>query len=216
MFRFYFLGQLKHPHLVNLIGYCCEDEHRLIVYEFMPRGSLDNHIFKGEISFPFFSFVGDAWTRAEDLSREQNLVDWAKPFLKDAHKVDPRLEGQYSIEGARKAAALAHHCLSHNLKSRPTMSSVVKSLEPLLGLTRDISVPFVYVVPTELGREEKVDHDDEDVAKIHEWSDGEKFEKVLLKLINTITSGDEIESVFTATGFNCVLAQQMVSEPRLA
>ncbi|KAF4383364.1 hypothetical protein G4B88_023942 [Cannabis sativa] len=30
---------------------------RLIVYEFMPRRSLENHIFKGEISFPFFSFV---------------------------------------------------------------------------------------------------------------------------------------------------------------
>ncbi|KAM6554838.1 hypothetical protein CsatB_015600 [Cannabis sativa] len=44
------------------------------------------------------------------------------------------------------------------------MSSVVKSLEPLSGLTRDLSVPFVYVVPTELGREEKVDHDDEEVV----------------------------------------------------
>nr|DAD26118.1 TPA_asm: hypothetical protein HUJ06_027586 [Nelumbo nucifera] len=28
-----FLGQLKHPHLVKLIGYCCEDEHRLLVYK---------------------------------------------------------------------------------------------------------------------------------------------------------------------------------------
>ncbi|XP_068660520.1 serine/threonine-protein kinase RIPK-like [Aristolochia californica] len=41
-----FLGQLRHPHLVKLIGYCYEDEHRLLVYEFMPRGSLENHLFK--------------------------------------------------------------------------------------------------------------------------------------------------------------------------
>ncbi|ONK73730.1 uncharacterized protein A4U43_C04F34660 [Asparagus officinalis] len=41
-----FLGQLRHPHLVKLIGYCCEDEERLLVYEFMPRGSLENHLFK--------------------------------------------------------------------------------------------------------------------------------------------------------------------------
>ncbi|EOY25419.1 hypothetical protein QUC31_009288 [Theobroma cacao] len=41
-----FLGQLRHPHLVKLIGYCCEDEQRLLVYEFMPRGSLENHLFK--------------------------------------------------------------------------------------------------------------------------------------------------------------------------
>ncbi|KAK9120356.1 hypothetical protein Syun_017973 [Stephania yunnanensis] len=41
-----FLGQLRHPNLVKLIGYCCEDEDRLLVYEFMPRGSLENHLFR--------------------------------------------------------------------------------------------------------------------------------------------------------------------------
>ncbi|CAD5184205.1 unnamed protein product [Musa acuminata subsp. malaccensis] len=33
--------------LINqLIGYCLEDEQRLLVYEFMPRGSLENHLFR--------------------------------------------------------------------------------------------------------------------------------------------------------------------------
>lgn len=41
-----YLGQLYHPNLVKLIGYCLEDEHRLLVYEFMPRGSLENHLFR--------------------------------------------------------------------------------------------------------------------------------------------------------------------------
>ncbi|KAG9450877.1 hypothetical protein H6P81_010842 [Aristolochia fimbriata] len=41
-----FLGQLRHPHLVKLIGYCCEEEQRILVYEFMPTGSLENHLFK--------------------------------------------------------------------------------------------------------------------------------------------------------------------------
>lgn len=41
-----FLGQLRHPHLVKLIGYCYQDEHRLLVYEFMARGSLEKHLFK--------------------------------------------------------------------------------------------------------------------------------------------------------------------------
>lgn len=41
-----YLGQLHHPNLVELIGYCLEDEHRLLVYEFMPRGSLENHLFR--------------------------------------------------------------------------------------------------------------------------------------------------------------------------
>ncbi|XP_042392409.1 probable serine/threonine-protein kinase PBL16 [Zingiber officinale] len=40
-----FLGQLSHPNLVKLIGYCCEDEHRVLIYEFMPRGSVESNLF---------------------------------------------------------------------------------------------------------------------------------------------------------------------------
>ncbi|KAJ7964522.1 Protein kinase [Quillaja saponaria] len=39
-------GSLYHPNLVKLIGYCLEDDQRLLVYEFMPKGSLDNHLFR--------------------------------------------------------------------------------------------------------------------------------------------------------------------------
>ncbi|KAJ8767911.1 hypothetical protein K2173_020851 [Erythroxylum novogranatense] len=41
-----YLGQLRHSNLVKLIGYCCEDEHRLIVYEYMASGSLEKHLFR--------------------------------------------------------------------------------------------------------------------------------------------------------------------------
>ncbi|XP_044960133.1 probable serine/threonine-protein kinase PBL17 [Hordeum vulgare subsp. vulgare] len=40
------LGQYNHPSLVELIGYCCDDDHRLLVYEFMAKGSLENHLFR--------------------------------------------------------------------------------------------------------------------------------------------------------------------------
>ncbi|PIN18640.1 Serine/threonine protein kinase [Handroanthus impetiginosus] len=40
-----FLGQLSHPNLVKLIGYCCEDEHRVLIYEYMSRGSVENNLF---------------------------------------------------------------------------------------------------------------------------------------------------------------------------
>lgn len=43
-----YLGQLRHPNLVKLIGYCLEDDHRLLVYEFMPKGSMENHLFRSE------------------------------------------------------------------------------------------------------------------------------------------------------------------------
>ncbi|KAF7831075.1 receptor-like cytoplasmic kinase 176 [Senna tora] len=41
-----YLGQLHHPNLVKLIGYCLENDHRLLVYEFLTKGSLDNHLFR--------------------------------------------------------------------------------------------------------------------------------------------------------------------------
>lgn len=41
-----YLSQLHHENLVKLIGFCSESEHRLLVYEFMPKGCLENHLFK--------------------------------------------------------------------------------------------------------------------------------------------------------------------------
>ncbi|XP_065855366.1 probable serine/threonine-protein kinase PIX13 [Euphorbia lathyris] len=41
-----FLGRLSHPNLVKLLGYCWEDKELLLVYEFMQRGSLENHLFR--------------------------------------------------------------------------------------------------------------------------------------------------------------------------
>nr|GLL23385.1 putative receptor-like protein kinase At1g72540 [Ipomoea trifida] len=98
-------------------------------------------------------------------SREQNLVEWAKPYLKDPHILDrildPRLEGQYSTEGAKRVAALAYQCLSHHAKCRPTMSHVVKRLEPVLDL-KDIPIgTFVYVAPSETSQKEPISNGDE-------------------------------------------------------
>ncbi|KAK8544990.1 hypothetical protein V6N12_025845 [Hibiscus sabdariffa] len=231
-----YLGQLYHPNLVKLIGYCLEDEHRLLVYEFMPRGSLENHLFRRGSYFQPLSWslrmtvalgaakglaflhgaetkviyrdfktsnilldsnynaklsdfglakdgpTGDkshvstrvmgtygyaapeylatghltaksdvysfgvvllemlSGRRVVDKNRpsgEHNLVDWAKPYLANKRKIfrvlDSRLEGQYSMEGAYRAATLALQCISTDPKFRPRMSEVVTVLEQLQG-----------------------------------------------------------------------------------
>lgn len=55
------LSLLHHPNLVNLIGYCADGDQRLLVYEFMPLGSLEDHL-HGSTSISticfFFSFCG--------------------------------------------------------------------------------------------------------------------------------------------------------------
>lgn len=48
-----YLGDLLHSNLVKLIGYGIEDDQRLLVYEFMPRGSLENHLFRRSLPLPW-------------------------------------------------------------------------------------------------------------------------------------------------------------------
>ncbi|XP_010552056.1 PREDICTED: serine/threonine-protein kinase At3g07070 [Tarenaya hassleriana] len=50
------LSLLKHEHLVNLIGYCADGDQRLLVYEYMPLGSLEDHLL--------------------DLTPDQTPLDW--------------------------------------------------------------------------------------------------------------------------------------------
>jgi len=39
------LSRVHHPNLVNLIGYCANGHQRLLVYEYMTNGSLEEYIF---------------------------------------------------------------------------------------------------------------------------------------------------------------------------
>ncbi|KAK1351254.1 putative serine/threonine-protein kinase PBL26 [Heracleum sosnowskyi] len=50
------LSLLHHPNLVNLTGYCADGDQRLLVYEYMPLGSLEDHLL--------------------DLSEGQQPLDW--------------------------------------------------------------------------------------------------------------------------------------------
>ncbi|MCO5605190.1 hypothetical protein L7F22_059370 [Adiantum nelumboides] len=241
-----YLGQLHHAHLVKLMGYSCEDEHRLLVYEYMARGSLENHLFRktalplswasrmsialgaakglaflhgserpviyrdfktsnilldsdytaklsdfglakdgpegdkthvstrimGTYGYaaPEYVMTGHLTARSDvysfgvvllelltgrrsmDKKRpagEQNLVEWAYPYLRDKRRllqiVDPRLDGQYSVRGLQKAASLAYHCLSHNPKARPLMSDVVETLQPLQNMRDMANASYTYV-----------------------------------------------------------------------
>ncbi|XP_020154672.1 serine/threonine-protein kinase RIPK [Aegilops tauschii subsp. strangulata] len=247
----FFLGQLRHKNLVKLIGYCYEDEHRMLVYEFMSGESLEKHLFKsinGSLPWmtrikiavgaakglaflhdadppviyrdfkasnilldsdyntklsdfglaqdgpqgdethvttrvmgthgyaaPEYIMTGHLTTKSDVYSfgvvllelisglrsvdrarrpREQNLVAWARPYLKCSDRLykvmDPSLECQYSCKGAEAASLVTYKCLSQNPKSRPTMREVVKALEPVLSMEDFFHVgPFVFTVIVE-------------------------------------------------------------------
>ncbi|XVE61690.1 hypothetical protein DITRI_Ditri06bG0060200 [Diplodiscus trichospermus] len=52
------LGVVEHPNLVKLLGYCAEDDERgiqrLLIYEYMPKGSVENHLsVRSETTLPW-------------------------------------------------------------------------------------------------------------------------------------------------------------------
>lgn len=88
--------------------------------------------------------------RAVDKTKvgvEQNLVDWALPYMSDKRRLfrimDIKLEGQYPQKAAFTAATIALQCLSHEPKMRPRMAEVLAKLEELeasKGGTRHLRV----------------------------------------------------------------------------
>ncbi|XP_028205361.1 probable serine/threonine-protein kinase CST isoform X2 [Glycine soja] len=74
-----FLGRLSHPNLVNLLGYCWDEDKLLLVYEFMPKGSLDYHLFRGNITPLSWNTrlkiaIGAAWGLAFLHASENNVI----------------------------------------------------------------------------------------------------------------------------------------------
>uniref|UniRef100_A0A7N0TN44 non-specific serine/threonine protein kinase n=1 Tax=Kalanchoe fedtschenkoi TaxID=63787 RepID=A0A7N0TN44_KALFE len=49
------ISQLRHRNLVQLSGWCHEGDELLLVYEFMPNGSLDTHLFKSQVALTWDS-----------------------------------------------------------------------------------------------------------------------------------------------------------------
>ncbi|CAI5515508.1 unnamed protein product [Closterium sp. Naga37s-1] len=72
-----FLGELHHPQLVKLVGFCAEAEQRLLVYEFMCRGSLDTYLFRRKIQpMPWAVRMRVALDAARGLAYLHEEAEW--------------------------------------------------------------------------------------------------------------------------------------------
>ncbi|KAG5226491.1 receptor protein [Salix suchowensis] len=56
------IGRIHHTNVVQLIGYCAEGSKRALVYDFMPNGSLDTHLFSREGS------ISLSWQKLHQIS----------------------------------------------------------------------------------------------------------------------------------------------------
>ncbi|KAK8706054.1 hypothetical protein V6N13_049632 [Hibiscus sabdariffa] len=134
------LSLLNHPNLMTLVGYCADGDQRILVYEYMPNGSLDSHL----LDLPSHKKALDWDTRikvaigaAKGLEYLHETVDPpAVPLFKDKSKfqqmVDPLLQGNYPNKGLHQALAVAAMCLQDDATARPVMSDVVTALEYII------------------------------------------------------------------------------------
>ncbi|KAF2302117.1 hypothetical protein GH714_032848 [Hevea brasiliensis] len=116
------LSKIRHRHLVSLIGYCDEMSEMILVYEFMEKGALRDHL-------PAINTL---------LPREQvNLAEWGiicknKGTLEQI--VDPSIKSQINLSSLRKFAEIAEKCLQECSADRPPMGDVQWYLEYALQL----------------------------------------------------------------------------------
>ncbi|KAK9054959.1 hypothetical protein SSX86_026038 [Deinandra increscens subsp. villosa] len=61
------LSKLRHCHLVPLIGYCHDNREMILVYKYMPNGSLDFHLRKAETSLDWVQRIKIAIGAARGL-----------------------------------------------------------------------------------------------------------------------------------------------------
>ncbi|KAK8561536.1 hypothetical protein V6N12_048602 [Hibiscus sabdariffa] len=150
------LSLLHHPNLVNLIGYCADGDQRLLVYEFMPLGSLEDHLHdlppeKEPLDWNTRMKIAAGAAKELITGRkaidstqphgEQNLVTWARPFFNDRRKfsklADPRLQGRYPMRGLYQALAVASMCIQEEAATRPLIGDVVTALSYLANQAYD-------------------------------------------------------------------------------
>lgn len=229
------LSLLHHPNLVTLKGYCTDGDQRLLVYEYMAMGSLEDHLFDlrpdkkvlewstrlkiavgaargleylhckasppviyrdlkssnilldnefrpklSDFGLAKLGPVGDnthvstrvmgtygycapeyamsgkltlksdiysfgvvmleliTGRRAYDSTKnpgEQNVVVWARPFMKDKRKfvqlVDPLLRGRFSTSSLHHTVAITAMCIQEQPTFRPLIGDIVVALEYL-------------------------------------------------------------------------------------
>ncbi|RWW23941.1 hypothetical protein GW17_00011794 [Ensete ventricosum] len=75
---------------------------------------------------------------------ERNIVKWSRPFLDDDCRLslimDPRIKGRFPSKAARTVADIALKCLQKDPSERPTMRTIVESLENV----QDMKYPSRY------------------------------------------------------------------------
>ncbi|XVF20893.1 hypothetical protein REPUB_Repub12eG0042800 [Reevesia pubescens] len=113
------LSKLCHVNLVSLIGFCDDNDEMILIYEYMPRGTLRNNLYKTKK--PTFT-----------MKKEAGNLYWSRPWIalppcrgSLEQIVDPNLVGDISPLCLKKFSELAERCIRDEKIDRPMMNDVV-------------------------------------------------------------------------------------------
>ncbi|KAE8817537.1 G-type lectin S-receptor-like serine/threonine-protein kinase [Hordeum vulgare] len=141
-------GFIQHVNLVKLIGFCCQGDTRLLVYEYMPNGSLDSHLFQSNgmvldwttsYGMVLLEIVSGSRKSSKQASSQNGVHEGYFPVrvarsLVDgdvASLVDAKLLDEVNLEEVERVCKVACWCIQDDELDRPTMTEVVRFLECL-------------------------------------------------------------------------------------
>ncbi|KAF2310146.1 hypothetical protein GH714_006745 [Hevea brasiliensis] len=107
------LSRVHHKNVVSLLGFCFERGEQMLIYEFVPNGSLNESLSVREVRM--------AMDRTKDLYNLHELLD-------------PSIGLQTTLKGLDKFVDLAMECVKESGADRPIMGDVVKEIENILQL----------------------------------------------------------------------------------
>ncbi|CAD5326928.1 unnamed protein product [Arabidopsis thaliana] len=118
------IGRVRHKNLVRLLGYCVEGAHRMLVYEYVDNGNLEQWIHGGGLGFksPL------TWEIRMNI-----VLGTAKGLMylhEDAEGVlDPRMVDKPSLRSLKRTLLVALRCVDPNAQKRPKMGHIIHMLE---------------------------------------------------------------------------------------
>ncbi|KAK3025898.1 hypothetical protein RJ639_041695 [Escallonia herrerae] len=140
------ISSTHHLNLVRLIGFCSKGRHRLLVYEFMKNGSLDNFVFKIEdqsVNYGMVLLEIVSGRRNYEVSQETNskmFSLWAYDEFEKSNIgaiVDKRLSShEVNMEQVMRAIQVSFWCIREQPSVRPMMGKVVQLLEGIIEIEK--------------------------------------------------------------------------------
>ncbi|KAI7748262.1 hypothetical protein M8C21_000376 [Ambrosia artemisiifolia] len=125
------LSSIQHQNLVSLEGYCNESKHQILVYEYLPGGSLAENLYGTNSKRVTLSWARRLKIAIDAAKGTLFLSNRARPYLQAGafEIVDESLKGTYDEESMRKAASIASRSVDRDASQRPNISEVVAVLK---------------------------------------------------------------------------------------